>query len=142
MLSCWSLIYWNLRKIKGNKNANYSNWKYWKNYRYSYIQKYNAWKDISKETEAVLKNLDVFNPEVLITVSTNLVIVILTARVLAAESGNLDQFKIEFIDDNGNKFYQHLDDRGNLVGDDECWKITYQKDLIFRLVSNFYKDKK
>lgn len=99
-------------------------------------------KDISKETEAVLKNLDVFNPEVLITVSTNLVIVILTARVLAAESWNLDQFKIEFIDDNGNKFYQHLDDRGNLVGDDECWKITYQKDLIFRLVSNFYKDKK
>lgn len=99
-------------------------------------------KDISKETETVLKNLDVFNPEVLITISTNLVIVILTARVLAAESGNLDQFKIEFIDDKGNKFYQHLDDRGNLVGDDECWKITYQKDLIFRLVSNFYKDKK
>lgn len=99
-------------------------------------------KDISKETETVLKNLDVFNPEVLITVSTNLVIVILTARVLAAESGNLDQFKIEFIDDNGNKFYQHLDDRGNLVGDDECWKITYQKDLIFRLMNNFYKAKK
>lgn len=98
-------------------------------------------KDISEETEAVLKELDVFNPEVQITVSTNLVIVILTARVLAAESGNLDLFKIEFIDDNGNKFYQHLDDRGNLVGDDECWKITYQKDLIFRLVSTF-KDKK
>ena len=98
-------------------------------------------KDISKETETVLKNLDVFNPEVLMTVSTYLVIVILTARVLAAESGNLDQFKIEFIDENGNKFYQHLDDRGNLVGDDECWKIAYQKDLIFRLVSTF-KDKK
>ena len=96
-------------------------------------------KDISKETEVVLKELDVFNPEVLITVSTNREIIVLTARVLAAESGNLDQFKIEFIDDNGNKFYQHLDDRGNLVGDDECWKITYQKDLIFRLVSTFYK---
>lgn len=99
-------------------------------------------KDISKETEQVLTNLDVFNPDNLITVSTNREIVVLTARVLAAESGNLDQFKIEFIDDNGNKFYQHLDDRGNLVGDDECWKITYQKDLIFRLVSTFYKNKK
>lgn len=99
-------------------------------------------RDISKETEQVLTNLDVFNPDNLITVSTNREIVVLTARVLAAESGNLDQFKIEFIDDNGNKFYQHLDDRGNLVGDDECWKITYQKDLIFRLVSTFYKNKK
>ena len=51
-------------------------------------------KDISKETEVVLKNLDVFNPEVIITVSTNREIVVLTARVLAAESGNLDQFRI------------------------------------------------
>lgn len=99
-------------------------------------------RDISKETEQVLTNLDVFNPDNLITVSTNREIVIFTARVLAAESRDFDQFKIVFIDDNGNKFYQYLDERGELVGDEECWKATYQKDLIFRLMNNFYKAKK
>ena len=98
-------------------------------------------KDISKETEKILTDLDVFNPDNLITVSTNREIVIFTARVLAAESRNFDQFKIVFIDDNGNKFYQYLDERGELVGDEECWKVNYQKDLVFRLMSTF-KDNK
>lgn len=89
----------------------------------SYINKLFVFDDITPETEIVAKleelakELDLFNPETQLTIATNRELVIFALRVLALESGNFDQLRIEYDNIDGTKFVHYLDDRGNLVGD-------------------------
>ena len=89
----------------------------------SYINSLFVFDDIIPEAEIVArleelaKELDLFNPEVQLTIATNRDLVIYALRVLALESGNFDQLRIEYDNIDGTKFVHHLDDRGNLVGD-------------------------
>lgn len=73
--------------------------------------------EIVAKLEELAKELDLFNPEVQLTIATNRSLVIETLRVLALESGNFDQFCIEYDNVDGTKFIHHLDNRGSLVGD-------------------------
>lgn len=73
--------------------------------------------EIVARLEELAKELDLFNPDVQLTIAANRDIVIYALRVLALESGNFDQFRIEYDNLDGTKFVHHLDDRGNLVGD-------------------------
>lgn len=89
----------------------------------SYINKLFVFDDITPESEIVAKleelakELDLFNPETQLTIATNRELVIFALRVLALESGNFDQLRIEYNNIDGTKFVHYLDDRGNLVGD-------------------------
>ena len=73
--------------------------------------------EIVARLEELAKELDLFNPETQLTIATNRDLVIWALRVLALESGNFDQFRIEYDNIDGTKFVHQLDDRGNLVGD-------------------------
>ena len=89
----------------------------------SCINKLFVFDDITPEAEIVAKleelakELDLFNPETQLTIATNRDLVIWALRVLALESGNFDQLRIEYDNVDGTKFVHQLDDRGNLVGD-------------------------
>lgn len=89
----------------------------------SFINNLFVFDDITPESEIVArleelaKELDLFNLETQLTIATNRDLVIWALRVLALESGNFDQFRIEYDNIDGTKFVHQLDDRGNLVGD-------------------------
>ena len=89
----------------------------------SFINSLFVFDDITPESEIVArleelaKELDLFNLETQLTIATNRDLVIWALRVLALESGNFDQFRIEYDNIDGTKFVHQLDDRGNLVGD-------------------------
>ena len=86
----------------------------------SYINKLFVFGDITPEAEIVAKleelakELDLFNPEVQLTIATNRDLVIETLRVLALESGNFDQFRIEYDNIDGTTAIQSHDKNGNL----------------------------
>lgn len=112
----------------------------------SCINKLFIFDDVTPESEIVskleelAKELDLFNPETQLTIATNRDLVIWTLRVLALESSNFDQFRIEYDNLDGTKFVQHLDDRGNLVGDWEGFRTESFK-LMMRAV-NYVRDHK
>ena len=105
----------------------------------SYINKLFLFDDVTPEAEIVAKleelakELDLFDPEVQLTIATNRDLVIETLRVLALESGNFDQFRIEYDNIDGTRFVHHLDDRGNLIGDWDGFKTESFK-LMMRAV--------
>lgn len=86
----------------------------------SYANELFTFSDLMHESEIVAKleelakELDLFNPEVQLTIATNRYLVIETLRVLALESGNFDQFRIEYDNLDGTKSIQSHDKNGNL----------------------------
>lgn len=86
----------------------------------SYANKLFTFDDLTHESEIVArleelaKELDLFNSEVQLTIATNRDLVIETLRVLALESGNFDQFRIEYCNLDGTTAIQSLDKNGNL----------------------------
>ena len=86
----------------------------------SYANKLFTFDDFTHESEIVArleelaKELDLFNSEVQLTIATNRDLVIETLRVLALESGNFDQFRIEYNNLDGTTAIQSLDKNGNL----------------------------
>lgn len=70
--------------------------------------------EIVAKLEELAKELDLFNPEIHLTIATNRDLVIETLRVLALESGNFDQFRIEYDNLDGTKSIQSHDKNGNL----------------------------
>lgn len=70
--------------------------------------------EIVAKLEELAKELDLFNPEVQLTIATNRDLVIETLRVLALESGRFDQFRIEYDNLDGTKSIQSHDKNGNL----------------------------
>jgi len=112
----------------------------------SCINKLFLFDDVTPESEIVArleeltKELDLFNPETQLTIATNRDLVIYALRVLALESGNFDQFRIEYDNIDGTKFVHHIDDRGNLVGDWDGFRTENFK-LMMRAV-NYVRDHK
>lgn len=86
----------------------------------SYANKLFTFDDLTHESEIVArleelaKELDLFNSEVQLTIATNRDLVIETLRVLALESGNFDQFRIEYDNLDRTASSQSMDDKGNL----------------------------
>lgn len=86
----------------------------------SYANEIFTFDDLTHESEIVAKleelakELDLFNPEVQLTIATNRDLVIETLRVLALESGSFDQFRIEYDSIDGTKSVQSHDKNGNL----------------------------
>ena len=70
--------------------------------------------EIVAKLEELAKELDLFNPEIHLTIATNRDLVIETLRVLALESGRFDQFRIEYDNLDGTKSIQSHDKNGNL----------------------------
>lgn len=96
--------------------------------------------EIVARLEELAKELDLFNPDVQLTIATNRDIVIWTLRVLALESGHFDQFRIEYDNLDGTKFVHHLDDRGNLVGDWDGFRTENFKLMMRALNYNRNRD--
>lgn len=96
--------------------------------------------EIVAKLEEIAKELDLFNPETQLTIATNRDVVIWTLRVLALESGNFDQFRIEYDNIDGTKFVHHLDDRGNLVGDWDGFRTESFKLMMRALNYNRNRD--
>ena len=112
----------------------------------AYANKLFTFDDLTHESEIVArleelaKELDLFNPDVQLTIATNRDIVIWTLRVLALESGHFDQFRIEYDNLDGTKFVHHLDDRGNLVGDWDGFRTENFKLMMRALNYNRNRD--
>ena len=111
----------------------------------AYANKLFTFDDLTHESEIVArleelaKELDLFNPDTRLTIATNRDVVIYALRVLALESGNFDQFRIEYDNIDGTKFVHHLDDRGNLVGDWDGFRTENFK-LMMRAL-NYNRDR-
>lgn len=112
----------------------------------AYANKLFTFDDLTHESEIVArleelaKELDLFSPDTQLTISTNRDIVIFALRVLALESGNFDQFRIEYDNLDGTKFVHHLDDRGNLVGDWDGFRTENFKLMMRALNYNHNRD--
>lgn len=91
--------------------------------------------EIVAKLEELAKELDLFNPEVQLTIATNRDLVIETLRVLALESGNFDQFCIEYDNLDGTTSVQSHDKNGNLnnVKDDYRDVIC---NIVFRALTH------
>lgn len=91
--------------------------------------------EIVARLEEIAKELDLFNPEVQLTIATNRDLVIETLRVLALESGNFDQFRIEYDNLDGTAAIQSHDKNGNLNN----VKYDYRDvtcDVVFRALTH------
>ena len=112
----------------------------------AYANKLFAFDDLTHESEIVArleelaKELDLFSPDVQLTIATNCDVVIFALRVLALESGHFDQFRIEYDNLDGTKFVHHLDDRGNLVGDWDGFRTENFKLMMRTLNYNRNRD--
>ena len=112
----------------------------------AYANKLFTFDDLTHESEIVArleelaKELDLFNPDTRLTIATNRDVVIYALRVLALESGNFDQFRIEYDNIDGTKFVHHLDDRGNLVGDWDGFRTENFKLMMRALNYNRTQD--
>lgn len=112
----------------------------------AYANKLFTFDDLTHESEIVArleelaKELDLFNPDTRLTIATNRDVVIYALRVLALESGNFDQFRIEYDNLDGTKFVHHLDDRGNLVGDWDGFRTENFKLMMRALNYNRTQD--
>ena len=107
----------------------------------SYVNKLFVFDDLTHESEIVAKleelakELDLFNPEVQLTIATNRDLVIETLRVLALESGNFDQFRIDYDNLDGTKSIQSHDKYGNLnYVKDDYRDVTC--DIAFRALTH------
>lgn len=91
--------------------------------------------EIVAKLEELAKELDLFNPEVQLTIATNRDLVIETLRVLALESGNFDQFCIKYDNLDGTTSVQSHDKNGNLnnVKDDYRDVIC---NIVFRALTH------
>ena len=90
--------------------------------------------EIVARLEELAKELNLFNPEVQITIATNRNFVISFLRVLALESGNLDQFRIEYSNLDGTSSVQTLDESGDLTFSSDDFREENTK-LIMRVLS-------
>lgn len=91
--------------------------------------------EIVAKLEELAKELDLFNPEVQLTIATNRDLVIETLRVLALESGRFDQFRIEYDNLDGTKSIQSHDKNGNLNhAKDDYRDVTC--DIAFRALTH------
>lgn len=106
----------------------------------SYANELFTFSDLMHESEIVAKleelakELDLFNPEVQLTIATNRYLVIETLRVLALESGNFDQFRIEYDNLDGTKSIQSHDKNGNLNNvKDQCGDVL--ENILFRALT-------
>lgn len=112
----------------------------------AYADKLFTFDDLTHESEIVArleelaKELDLFSPDVQLTIATNRDVVIFALRVLALESGHFDQFRIEYDNLDGTKFVHHLDDRGNLVGDWDGFRTENFKLMMRALNYNRNRD--
>ena len=112
----------------------------------AYANKLFTFDDLTHESEIVArleelaKELELFSPDTQLTIATNRDVVIWALRVLALESGNFDQFRIEYDNLDGTKFVHHLDDRGNLVGDWDGFRTENFKLMIRALNCNRNRD--
>ena len=112
----------------------------------AYANKLFTFDDLTHESEIVArleelaKEIELFSPDTQLTIATNRDIVIFALRVLALESGNFDQFRIEYDNLDGTKFVHHLDDRGNLVGDWDGFRTENFKLMMRALNYNRNRD--
>lgn len=112
----------------------------------AYTNKLFTFDDLTHESEIVArleelaKELELFSPDTQLTIATNRDVVIYALRVLALESGNFDQFRIEYDNLDGTKFVHHLDDRGNLVGDWDGFRTENFKLMMRALNYNRNRD--
>ena len=112
----------------------------------AYANKLFTFDDLTHESEIVArleelaKELELFNPDTQLTIATNRDVVIFALRVLALESGNFDQFRIEYDNLDGTKFVHYLDDRGNLVGDWDGFRTENFKLMMRALNHNHNRD--
>lgn len=112
----------------------------------AYANKLFTFDDLTHESEIVArleelaKELELFSPDTQLTIATNRDVVIFALRVLALESGNFDQFRIEYDNLDGTKFVHHLDDRGNLVGDWDGFRTENFKLMMRALNYNRNRD--
>ena len=91
--------------------------------------------EIVSKLEELAKELDLFNPDVQLTIATNRDLVIETLRVLALESGNFDQFRIEYDNIDGTKSVQSHDKNGNLNNvKDDYRDVTCN--IVFRALTH------
>lgn len=112
----------------------------------AYANKLFTFDDLTHESEIVArleelaKELELFSPDTQLTIATNRDVVIYALRVLALESGNFDQFRIEYDNLDGTKFVHYLDDRGNLVGDWDGFRTENFKLMMRALNYNRNRD--
>ena len=112
----------------------------------AYANKLFTFDDLTHESEIVArleelaKELELFSPDVQLTIATNRDVVIFALRVLALESGHFDQFRIEYDNLDGTKFVHYLDDRGNLVGDWDGFRTENFKLMMRALNYNRNQD--
>ncbi len=112
----------------------------------AYANKLFTFDDLTHESEIVAiredlaKERELFSPDTQLTIATNRDVVIYALRVLALESGNFDQFRIEYDNLDGTKFVHHLDDRGNLVGDWDGFRTENFKLMMRALNYNRTQD--
>ena len=91
--------------------------------------------EIVAKLEELAKELDLFNPEVQLTIATNRSLVIETLRVLALESGNFDQFRIEYDNLDGTKSIQSHDKNGNLNNAKDQYRDVLEN-ILFRVLTH------
>ena len=112
----------------------------------AYANKLFTFDDLTHESEIVArleelaKELELFSPDTQLTIATNRDVVIFALRVLALESGNFDQFRVEYDNLDGTKFVHYLDDRGNLVGDWDGFRTENFKLMMRALNYNRTQD--
>lgn len=91
--------------------------------------------EIVARLEELAKELDLFNREVQLTIATNRDLVIETLRVLALESGNFDQFRIEYDNLDGTTSVQSHDKNGNLNNVKDDYRDV-ACDIVFRALTH------
>ena len=86
----------------------------------AYANKLFTFDDLTHESEIVARleelaaELELFSSDTQLTIATNRDLVIDTLRVLALESSNFDQFRIEYDNLDGTTAVQSIDEKGNM----------------------------